>query len=156
MFLRVLRRLREPGRIAVKRISVRNGMRRGCLGLLLLIPLGCGPREPSPVAVTGTVNLDGKPLSEGKIFFVTLGKAPEIVDIADGHFKGRVLPGERRIEIAAYRPYQIPPEVPTSMHPLMKDGKENYLPARYHRDSTLTAEVKQTGKNVFTFDLESQ
>lgn len=131
-------------------------MRRCCLGILLLIALGCGPKEPSPVAVAGTVNLDGKPLGEGKIFFVTLGKAPEIVDIAEGRFMGKVLPGDRRIEIAAYRPYQIPPEVPKSMHALMKDGKENYLPRRYHRDSALKAEVKQTGKNEFTFDLESQ
>jgi hypothetical protein len=130
-------------------------MHRYWLGLLLLIPLGCGPKEPIPVGVSGTVNLDGQPLAEGKIFFVTLGKVPEIVDIAAGHFSGKVLPGERRVEIAAYRPYQIPPEVPESMHPLMKDGKENYLPARYHRDSMLTAEVKETGKNEFTFNLVS-
>jgi hypothetical protein len=60
------------------------------------------------------------------------------------------------VEIAAYRPYQIPPEIPQSMHALMKDGKENYLPEIYHMKSQLTAEITPTGPNTFKFELSSQ
>jgi hypothetical protein len=30
---------------------------------------------------------------------------------------------------------------------------EDFIPARYNRESTLTVEVTPGGKNVFTFDL---
>jgi hypothetical protein len=122
----------------------------------LLILCGCGPREPYPVPVSGTVNLNGKPLAEGVVFFITPGKVPEQLDIKEGQFSGKVKWGQRRVEFAAYRPYRIPPEVPKSMHPLMQGGKENYLPQKYHRDSTLTVEVQETGENTFAFDLVSE
>jgi hypothetical protein len=122
-------------------------------GFLLLLLLGCGPKEPFPVSVSGVVTLDGKRLAAGRISFITPGKVPEIVEIVDGRFQGKVMTGERRVEIAAYRPYQIPAEIPKSMHAQMKDGKENYLPEKYHRTSELTATVKDTGNNEFTFDL---
>jgi len=132
-------------------------MRATCILIpFLILFAGCGPKEPIPVAVSGTVNLDGKPLVEGKISFITSGKVPEILDIANGRYEGKVLTGERRVEIAAYRPYQIPPEVPKSMHPLMEGGKENYLLEKYHRESILTASVQPTGANEFVFNLVSK
>jgi hypothetical protein len=126
------------------------------LAASLLILAGCGPREPVPVPVRGTVTLDGAPLAEGKISFITPGQVPETIDITNGTFDGMAKWGQRRVEIAAYRPYRIPPDVPKSMHPLMKDGKENYLPTKYHRDSELTADVKAEGPNEFTFALTSK
>jgi hypothetical protein len=42
------------------------------------------------------------------------------------------------------------------MHPLMQSGKENYLPEKYHRKSTLTRTVTATGDNEFPFDLVSR
>ena len=129
-------------------------MRHG-LGILLLLLLGCGPREVVPVPVHGTVTLDGKPLREGQISFATPGQVPEIVPIEDGRFAGEVKPGEKRVEIAAYRPVRIPPEIPASMRSLMEGGKENYLPKRYHSDSTLTETVRETGDNDFQFTLTS-
>lgn len=116
---------------------------------------GCRNGEPYPVPVSGTVTLDGKPMKDGEIAFVTLGQVPEPVVITDGKFNGKVLWGKRRIEFAAYRPYQIPADIPESMHALMKDGKENYLPERYHRNSELTAEVLESGPNQFSFALTS-
>jgi hypothetical protein len=122
---------------------------------VLLFVAGCGPKEPYPVPVEGTIALDGKPLAEGTISFITPGKVPEIVDVKAGRFAGKVKWGERRVEIAAYRPYQIPPEAPKHLHELMKSGKENYLPQRYHRQSTLTAQVKESGDNTYKFELTS-
>ena len=128
-------------------------MRTYWWGSLLLVLLGCGPKEPFPVSVSGVVKLEGKPLVAGRISFITPGKVPEILEIVDGRFSGKVMTGERRVEIAAYRPYQIPADIPKSMHALMKDGKENYLPEKYSRNSELTANVKDMGNNEFTFDL---
>ena len=130
-------------------------MRIRCLGFVLLVLFGCG-RAPVPVPVQGTVTLDGKPLAEGKIFFIFAGKVPESLDVKDGRYAGKVLPGARRVEIAAYRLKEIPADIPKSMHALIEPGRENYLPDRYHRDSDLTANVTAAGENDFTFTLVSR
>lgn len=117
--------------------------------------IGCGSGD-RPVAVSGSVLLDDQPLSSGKISFITPGQVPEQIDIRDGKFTGKAKLGKRRVEIAAYRPYQIPPEVPASMRPLMKGGEENYLPDIYHTRSTLDAEVTSSGPNEFSYKLVSQ
>jgi hypothetical protein len=131
-------------------------MRRALGGICLLVVLGCGPKGPTFAPVAGTVTLDTKPIAEGKISFVTNGMVPEILDITDGKFAGKVMTGERRVEVAVYRPYQIPPDVPKSMYPLMEGGKENYLPARYHKDTILKATVAEKGDNTYTFDLTTK
>src|ERR1700733_7723987 len=99
--------------------------------LLALILAGCGPKTPVPVPVKGTVTLDGNPLPEGRISFITPGQVPEMLDVKDGRFEGKVKPGKKRVEVGAYRPTRIPDHIPASMRAMMKDGKENYLPPRY-------------------------
>lgn len=121
-----------------------------CLGLC-----GCGSNEPYPVEVRGTVTLDDKPLDDGVISFITLGQVPESIEIKKGVFQGKVKWGQRRVEFAAYRPFQIPASIPESMHALMKDGKENYLPEQYHVKSEITVLVNQRGVNEFPFALKS-
>jgi hypothetical protein len=128
---------------------------RHSVAILLFLVFGCGPKELVPVPVHGTVTLDGKPLREGKISFIIPGQVPKVLDVEDGQFVGEVKPGEQRVEIAAYRPYRIPPDAPASLRPLMEGGKENYLPARYHRDSTRMETVRETGDNEFQFTLTS-
>lgn len=115
---------------------------------------GCS-REPVPVQVKGTVQLDGKPMPEGEVHFVTNGKPPEIIPVKDGTFEGKAMPGERQVQFAKYRPATIPPGVPKSMHALIAQGKENYLPAKYHRESKMTVEVKDSGVNEFSFEITS-
>jgi hypothetical protein len=134
----------------------RFALRRACLVFVAAAFAGCGPRPIVPVPVKGTVSLDNKPLAEGRISFITPGQVPELIDIKDGKFEGKVKPGEKRVEIAAYHPYRIPASVPKSMHALMADGKENYLPRRYHSESTLVETVNETGDNEFRFDLTSK
>jgi hypothetical protein len=126
------------------------------LPVVLLAAVGCGPREPKPVPVRGTVTLDGKPLPEGQIAFITPGNPPELLDVRGGAFDGLAMPGDRRVEVAAYRPVRITPDIPKHLHALMADGKENYLPDRYHRQSTLSAEVRDPGPNEFTFELNTK
>lgn len=126
------------------------------LGLSLFATIGCGPGEPTPVPVHGMVTLDGTPLADGQISFITPGQVPEVIEIKNGVYNGKVKWGKRRIEIGAYRALQIPPEVPKSMYPLMEGGKENFLPEKYNAQSELSADVKAKGSNEFNFELYSK
>jgi len=113
---------------------------------------GCQPKKTfAPThPVGGTVVLDGKPLAEGVIAFVT----PETGDlqsfpIKDGKYAGQARAGLRRVEIRAYPPSKSPPSP-------MDPPPQNFLPDRYNVASTLTAEVKPDGPNTFDFDLKSK
>ena len=117
-------------------------MRRN-IAIVLLIILGCGPREAAPVSVRGVVTLDGKPLPDGQISFSTLGQVPIILPILDGRFDGKVPPGVKRVEIGVYRPAKIPEDLVGAPAP-PKGLMENSLPARYHAQSTLTATIGDT------------
>jgi hypothetical protein len=121
-------------------------------GALLLI--GCAPRDEPFAPVSGKVTLDEKPLAEGKISFVTPGQPPEVLDVRDGTFKGRVKPGKKRVEIRAYRSAKARPKP----GPGVSDAAvmENYLPPAYNTDSTLEADVAPTGPNEFSFSVKSR
>ena len=118
-------------------------MRRN-IAIVLLIILGCGPREAAPVSVRGVVTLDGKPLPDGQISFITLGKVPNVIPIMDGRFEGEVPPGAKRVEIAAYCPAEITPDQLLGRPPSPGATVKNYLPVCYHAQSTLTATIGDT------------
>lgn len=112
---------------------------------------GCSGGTTQPVEVSGTVSYAKKPLDDGKIYFVTQGEAPEILDIKDGKFSGKVKPGKRRVEIHAFRKgAAIPKDTPGADEGV---SIENYIPADYNSMSKLEADVKKEGGNSFTFDL---
>src|SRR5262245_3253850 len=111
---------------------------------------GCGSSAPQPVAVSGTVNLDGKPLPDGKITLIgEEGGTPETLDIKEGKFETKALPGKKRVEIRAFRPGEK-----VKMGDMwLEAGQVNYLPARFNTKSKLTAEVTASGINPNTFDV---
>lgn len=117
---------------------------------ITLLAAGCsgGPRK---YPVTGTVTLDGKPLEEGDIYFMPLDPnvGAEAGKIQAGQFRFEAREGKMRVEIRASR------ENPGKRSPMGNIRKEEYLPARYNRESTLEAEVRSSGENAFTFDLTS-
>jgi len=128
---------------------------RGDPFLVLLMPLlmlaGCGDSGPAKYDVTGSVTLDGQPIEQGEIRFLSadVQGAPETGQIVNGKFACRTTEGQKRVEITATR------ESPTPA----ADGLPNYvsyIPAAYNSQSTLTAEVKPDGDNTFTFKLQSQ
>jgi len=131
-----------------------------CLVVLCFAPCGCQPSSPhkeETYPVSGTVTLDGEPLAEGDIHFITKETASlDVLPIQGGRFEGQAKAGKRRVEIKAYRT-EKPAE--TSGQPTMPGADQptrvNYIPARYNTESTLTADVTETGPNQFTFELES-
>ncbi len=125
----------------------------GCV-LGVLSPLtGCSKSEVQPVAVSGTVNLDGKPLDDGSITLIGEGGVPpEILPVKNGKFEGQAKPGKKRVEISAFRPGKK-----TKMgDEWIEGGPENYLPPRFNTESKLTAEVTASGLNPNKFDVTKE
>lgn len=126
-----------------------------CGWLPVVLASGCGlSTSDKPVPVTGAVRLDQNPLPTGSVYFCQGGGVPPLEGkITDGKFRVLVPPGTYRVEFRAYRMMVNPPPR-TSGAPI--DPIENYLPARYHADSDLTAEVRAAGPNHLEFDLASR
>ncbi len=124
------------------------------LALVFVSLTGCnGEVAGDPTyAVQGTVTLDGDPLSEGEIYFVSAATGQvDILPIRNGQFQGEATAGSRSVQIMAYRETMQAPMPGEAPEPSL----ENYLPARYHAESVLEAQIQPTGDNRFDFELES-
>lgn len=130
-----------------------------------LLTTGCGGSDrPS---VSGKVTLDGTAIEEGEIRFVptkfTLGKeAPTTTGAAIKQGAYEVpsetgpLPGAYRVEIRASRKTgKREPAVPPAPPGTMIDITEQYVPAKYNRDSELTLDITK-GRNKKDFELSSK
>ena len=110
--------------------------------------VGC-QRGPVLHLVSGTVTVDGQPLAEGFLYFVTVATGDiEPVTIKDGKFQGVAKPGDRRVEISALKTIKVDGGMGSEI-------KENILPKCYHSESILTAQVTAKGPNQFSFDLKT-
>jgi hypothetical protein len=118
------------------------------LGGLLLAGAGCRPRTHYPVS--GTVTVAGAPLKTGKILFMDPDKHhdADVGNITDGKFDLMVRAGQNRVEI---RCGVWTGEIGNFGGKITDEG----LPKRYNADSRLTYEVKTSGKNVCSFDLDN-
>lgn len=139
----------------------------GALSAALLFALaGCGggkPPDQSMAQVKGTVKLDGKDLSTGKIVFdAANGQPPADLDILDGKFEGRAPVGKCKVQITSFKQM-------TMKEKLEKEGKKpmdgpgydqvqefNLLPDRYNTKSEISREVFADKPNDFSFDLKSK
>lgn len=113
---------------------------------------GCssGPPEPPRFPVSGTVTMNGTPLPEGKINFITPAQGViETLEVKDGKFEGKAQAGERRVEINSYK-----------VEVVNKDGMQSeaqieLVPQEYNKDSKLVAQVTEEGPNNLSFDVKS-
>ena len=120
-------------------------------GIAVPFAAGC-TSEPRPVAVNGTVTLDAKPVSHGRIIFsADDGSPPVSLDVKDGKFEGKVKPGKKRVEIWAERKTGRK----NAFYP-DDEELENYIPVRYNQQTTLSEDIPQEGKSGLKFDLKSK
>jgi hypothetical protein len=135
--------------------------------LALAIAAGCGGEKGPPrVAVSGSVSLDGQPLSSGVIRFLptgdTRGPAAAAV-IKEGVYElsqseGPIV-GTHRVEIEAadYFGFAIDDEAAFAQNVEKKPSRalKNPVPEIYNRRSTLSVEVVPDGAQTFDFPLTS-
>jgi hypothetical protein len=152
------------------------------LGLAVIaaaLASGCGskgPDRPKTFAVTGTVTLDGQPVSGASVTFAPSGRGTPAIGTADasgryalksfGTQQGAV-PGQYSVGIAKYDYGDTAggsggkgsAEMPANYDPNAPQGEggKNTLPAKYESPATsgLAATVTEdASKNVFDFKLE--
>jgi hypothetical protein len=125
-----------------------------CFVGALLLQGGCDS-GPKMTKVSGTVELDGKPLDDGSIsLYGAEGTAPQTFEVKNGKFEGQATPGKKRVEISAFRPGK--PAMMGDKEVEGTGGKENYLPSRYNTESKLTAEVTATAINPTKFEVSEK
>ena len=144
----------------MKRKSGYQPARAAVCGICLLLSAGCG-WESGRRALEGTVTLDAQPLAEGSISFRPLpGTSGPTAGgkITEGKFsvspEGGTFVGTFRVEITASR--KTGRKVPDTIMAGEVDEVVQFIPARYNRQSELTAEVTDAGPNRFEFPLSSQ
>ena len=130
------------------------------LGLALLLLAGCGGDPMGRKAVSGTVLLNGQPLDQGRIHFTPTDRGPTEsgATIENGRFKiprdSGLVPGTYKVSVFSYD--QKGARVPSEEIP-GDPGNTQFrerIPAKYNAKTTLTAEVKKDGENVFEFKLD--
>jgi hypothetical protein len=122
--------------------------------LAILLLTGCNS-EPTPVKVSGTVTVDGKPLANGAIYFSAPGNTPDTLTVTDGRFEGLVKPGEKRVEILGFGKAGAKAEPTKGEQPPAPEAKVNTLPSKYNEKTTLKATVTATGVEPSKFELQS-
>ena len=121
----------------------------------LIAFLGCGPAAPKVAKVSGTVKFDGAPLAKGEIMFSpATGAVPVLAPITDGKYQVEAHAGKNRVEIRAMRLAKNAPKNTGGPGSESAGRDENYIPGRYNDNSSLSAEVPESGSNAIDFDLK--
>ncbi|MCA9267266.1 MAG: hypothetical protein KDA41_02290 [Planctomycetales bacterium] len=120
------------------------------LALLLSVAAGCGKSGPPVYRVTGEVTWDGAPLGEGDILFESGDALPAYGKIRDGAFEFESTAGAKRVVIQATK------EADTVDPAMGARPRISFIPPRYNANTTLSAEVQESGDNHFRFELTRQ
>ena len=126
--------------------------------LLTLCLVGCGGGDDGPktVTVSGQVTFASKPLADGEITFVAAdGKGrSDAGRISAGQYSFESTLGPRKVEILSWQQIKGASEK-------LESGEEAFearqiIPAKYNEETTLTADVTESGENEFDFPLEEK
>ena len=116
---------------------------------------GCGP-ESKVALISGSVNIDGKPVDKGSIAFAPLdGKGPSGGgEIVGGKYKCDAALGECKVEIRVPKSVGQKKLYDTPESP-MQEIFEEVLPQKYNEATELRVQV-QKGKNEKNWDLNTK
>jgi hypothetical protein len=134
-----------------------------CLVFVLLIS-GCGPdRRPTveTTKVSGTVQVDGKPVDGAKVNFLGVEYAGVATTDANGHYELDAQPGENKVYVVKLT--GVPPGWDETMLPGASDapgagGPKQLLPKKYSDqfETELRFTVPEDGSNAANFDLTTK
>jgi len=133
---------------------------------LSFLSSGCGGGDELPrEAVSGTVDLDGKPLEKGTIRFTPAAQSNAVSAVEGGAMieSGKfsiprdrgLVPGNYQVAVFGGGPGASGKSQKGTATGGPSPTKES-IPAKYNAQSKLQAEVKKGGPNDFTFNLTSQ
>ncbi len=129
---------------------------RQAIALFFVVSLfvGCSgsPVKPPPAVaqVSGTVLLDGSPMSSGQVTFTAPGQPPKSVDVKDGKFAGEVHAGKNLVEVTSAV------DAPNPMDPKGPPVKRNKVAGTYQGPSSpLKADVPESGKADLKFEVKT-
>jgi hypothetical protein len=123
--------------------------------LLLLVLSGCGG-SATKHAVSGSVDIDGTPVSDGMVAFVpkeqstTVTRAEAIIQ--NGKYKLPIVSGSYTVQITAQKKVPLEPGE-SSGTPGEKDKIVSIMPEHYNGGVPLTAEIK--GPGTFDFHVKT-
>ena len=131
---------------------------RFALSFLVLLSIGCGGRNG--IDVSGTVTLDGSPLTEGRIRFVSIGDTgggTAGAKIENGQFvfgpDDGLVAGTYRVEISSVQ--KTGRMIPDMEGEGTIEQYAEAIPSRYNSQSELTADIKPDGGEPLAFDLHT-
>lgn len=110
---------------------------------------GCGGSGgKSKNQVSGSVELDGKPLLEGEMTFVPKGEGrPEGARVSGGAYTAELEDGEYKVKIEATKKVPLGPGEPSVSGE--KDKLVSIIPPRYNENTELTITVSGVTKKDF-------
>ncbi|MBN2295074.1 MAG: carboxypeptidase regulatory-like domain-containing protein [Pirellulales bacterium] len=116
--------------------------------LIVVFVAGCGMSDmPECGQVTGTVTLDSQPLAGATIFFKPQSGTQSYAKTdAQGRYELTYLRDIKGAKVGSHT---------VLITTATEESPRERLPARYNRQSTLTAQVAP-GENTFNFDLKSR
>jgi hypothetical protein len=119
--------------------------------------LGCSGDNRSEVS--GTVTLNGQPVTEGAINFIPIDGnrgAGAGASITNGKYhvprSAGVAPGKNRVELRAFRPTGRKVQDPTGKPGVLTDERVMAFPPEFNDRSTLVREVR-SGSDTIDFDI---
>lgn len=129
--------------------------------MIVVCLIGCGSSGPPRAAISGTVTLDGEPVSEGTIAFLPAADtkgASTGTEIKEGKYSissaNGPTYGKYKVQIHWSKKTGKQIEVGSPAPPgTMKDEVIEAIPAKYNTESTVEKEVK-SAKEVFDFKLD--
>ena len=121
------------------------------LYVLAFCLLAAGCKGDGNAKVIGNVNYDGKPIEKGIISFAEqTGSTPSAeAIITQGKYQVDVPPGKKLVKITASKVVSSRPAYEGAANSPMIEITEQYLPAIYNEQSTLTREITTSGPQDF-------
>ena len=128
------------------------------LALVLIPAAGCGSKKVDTVKVTGKATLDGAPIPQGSIKFVSEdGQTPTGGgNIIDGVYTAFVPPGKKKVLVNGQKVVGQEPEYEGVADSPMRDKLEQVTPKVYNDKNATPLEADITAEQEgLDFDLSS-
>ncbi len=136
--------MRRSGLCSVFMVLVGVGSFCGCEGT------PSGPPPEKRFTVSGTVNLDGKALADGKINFVDAKGGGDGGDVKNGSYSAKVTAGSKKVQCTASEATSKPVEGKQGVMEVV-----SLIPPKYNSKTELKEEIS-ADKSGLNFDLKTK